>query len=75
MLLIHGDDARNVQFTETTDLVQRLAKQGVRHEEIVIVDDTHHWMRFANSLRVYEATAEYFDRMLRGVPARVGRTR
>ena len=75
VLLIHGDDDRNVQFTETTDLVQRLAKQGVRHEEIVIVDDTHHWMRFANSLRVYEATAEYFDRMLRGVPARVGRTR
>jgi len=75
VLLIHGDDDRNVRFSQTTDLVQRLTRQGVRFEEMVIVDDTHHWMRFANSVRVYEAAAAYFDRMLKPVTARVGTAR
>ena len=29
VLLIHGDDDRNVRFSQTSDLVQRLTKQGV----------------------------------------------
>jgi dipeptidyl aminopeptidase/acylaminoacyl peptidase len=65
VLLIHGDDDRNVRFSQTTDLVQRLRKKGdVVMEEMVIVDDTHHWMRFANLVRVYEATAAFFDRTI-----------
>jgi dipeptidyl aminopeptidase/acylaminoacyl peptidase len=68
VLLIHGDDDRNVRFSQTTDLVQRLRKKGdVVMEEMVIVDDTHHWMRFANSVRVYEAAAAFLDRMMGGV--------
>jgi dipeptidyl aminopeptidase/acylaminoacyl peptidase len=71
VLLIHGDDDRNVRFSQTTDLVQRLRKKGdVVMEELVIVDDTHHWMQFANSVRVYEAAAAFLDRMI----GRVGRT-
>lgn len=66
VLLIHGDDDRNVRFSQTTDLVQRLTAQRVPFEELVIVDDTHHWMRFANSVRVYEAAAEYLERKLKG---------
>ena len=65
VLLIHGDDDRNVRFSQTTDLVQRLAAQGVEYEELVIVDDTHHWMRHANAVRVDEATVEYLVRKLR----------
>jgi dipeptidyl aminopeptidase/acylaminoacyl peptidase len=65
VLLIHGDDDRNVRFSQTTDLVQRLRKKGdVMMEELVIVDDTHHWMRFTNSVRVYEATAAFLDRTI-----------
>ncbi len=66
VLLIHGDDDRNVRFSQTVDLVQRLAAQGVEHEEIVIVDDTHHWMRHANQQRVNAAIATYFERKLKG---------
>ena len=33
-------------------------------EEIVIVDDTHHFMRHANQVRVNAAAAAYFDRKL-----------
>jgi len=64
VLLIHGDDDRNVRFGQTVDLVQRLAKAGVPYEEIVIPDDTHHFMLHANQVRVNSATAAYFDRML-----------
>lgn len=64
VLLIHGDEDRNVRFSQTVDLGRRLAAQGVAFEEIVIPDDTHHWMRHANALRVYKATAEWFERHL-----------
>jgi dipeptidyl aminopeptidase/acylaminoacyl peptidase len=66
VLLIHGDDDRNVRFSQTVDLVRRLTTQGVSLEELVFPDDTHHWMRHANSLRAGKATAEYFDRKLAG---------
>lgn len=65
VLLIHGDDDRNVRFSQTTDLVRRLAAAGVPYEEIVIVDDTHHWMRHANQMRVNAAVVEFFDRKLK----------
>ena len=65
VLLIHGDDDRNVRFGSTVDLVRRLDAAGVKYEEIVIPDDTHHMMRHANWVRVDGAVAEFFERRLR----------
>lgn len=65
VLLIHGDDDRNVRFSQTVDLVQRLRKAGVPFEEIVIPDDTHHFMRHANWLRVNTAAAGFFEKQFR----------
>lgn len=65
VLLIHGDEDRNVRFSQTVDLARRLSALGVKYEELVIPDDTHHWMRFANAVRVHEAAADFFDRMLK----------
>jgi dipeptidyl aminopeptidase/acylaminoacyl peptidase len=65
VLLIHGDDDRNVRFAQTVDLARRLAAAKVPFEELIIPDDTHHWMRHANALRADSATAEFFDRKLR----------
>ena len=59
VLLIHADDDRNVRFSQTVDLARRLTAQGVSYEELIIVDDTHHWMRHANQMRVNNAIAEY----------------
>ncbi len=64
-LLIHADDDRNVRFSHTVELARRLALRGVEYEELVIVDDTHHWMRHANLRRVNAATAEFLERKLR----------
>lgn len=63
VLLIHGDDDRNVRFNQTTDLVRRLEKAGVTYEELVIPDDTHHFMRHANIVKVDSAVAAFFDRV------------
>ena len=63
VLLIHGDDDRNVRFSQTTDLVRRLEKAGVTYEELVIPDDTHHFMRHANLVRVNSAVVAFFDRV------------
>ncbi len=65
VLLIHGDDDRNVRIAQTVDLVQRLAAARIPYEEIIIPDDTHHFMRHANSVRVDNAVAEFLARKLR----------
>jgi len=65
VLFIHGDDDRNVRFSQTVDLIQRIRKQGVEFEEITIVDDTHHFMRHENQKRVNAAIAEYLERKLK----------
>src|ERR1700754_661980 len=63
VLLIHGDDDRNVRFSQTTDLVRRLEKTNVVFEELVIPDDTHHFMRHANQVKVNQAIATFFDKV------------
>lgn len=65
VLIIHADDDRNVAFSQSTDLVQRLLKKGVPVETLVIVDDTHHFMMHANQVMVNNAIVEYLIRMLK----------
>jgi dipeptidyl aminopeptidase/acylaminoacyl peptidase len=64
VLIIHGDDDRNVRFTQSTDLVRRLAQRGIPHETLLIVDDTHHWMLHANALTADSATAAFLEKHL-----------
>lgn len=64
VLIIHGDDDRNVSFSESVDLVQRLEEQGVEYEYLVIPDDTHHWMMHSNLIKISEATIDFFKRKL-----------
>ena len=63
-LLIHGDDDRNVRFSQSTDLVRRLTAAGVPFETLVIPDDTHHFLRYGNIVTVDKATAEFLERRL-----------
>lgn len=64
VLLIHADDDRNVPFSQTTDLLRRLEAQNVPVETMVIVGDTHHWMKHENALKLDEAIADFFKRKL-----------
>jgi dipeptidyl aminopeptidase/acylaminoacyl peptidase len=62
VLIIQGDDDRNVRFNQNVDLINRLAKKGAPYETLMIVDDTHHWMRFSNAVTVYGRAADFFVR-------------
>jgi dipeptidyl aminopeptidase/acylaminoacyl peptidase len=68
VLLIQGDDDRNVHFSETVDLARRLAAHGVPYEELVIPDEIHGFLRYASWLKADKATAEFLARRLE--PAR-----
>ena len=65
VLIIHADDDRNVAFSQSTDLVQRLRQKGVDLETMVIVDDTHHFMMHLNQMKVNQAVADYFSKKLK----------
>jgi dipeptidyl aminopeptidase/acylaminoacyl peptidase len=62
VLIIHSDDDRNVEFSQSVDLAKRLQKKGVPFEELVIPDDTHDWIKFQHLVRVYEATVDFLER-------------
>jgi dipeptidyl aminopeptidase/acylaminoacyl peptidase len=65
VLLIHGDDDRNVDFSQTVDLVQRLRAQKVEFEQIVFPDEIHDFLLHRHWLEAYEAGVEFFDRHLK----------
>lgn len=65
VLIIHGDDDRNVRFNQSVDLVNRLTDQGVEYETLVIPDDTHHWLYHENLLKVYNATTDFLVRKVK----------
>ena len=62
VLLIQGDDDRNVHFHQMVDLVRRLQLQHVPYQEMVIPDEIHGFLRYHSWLQADEATAAYFDK-------------
>ena len=47
VLIWHGDDDRNVPFSQTVGLVQLLRQKNVPYELIVVPDDTHETLIYA----------------------------
>jgi dipeptidyl aminopeptidase/acylaminoacyl peptidase len=64
VLLIHGDDDRNVPFSETVDLVEALRKQGVEFEQLIFPGEIHDFLLYRSWLAAYHAAADFFDRRL-----------
>ncbi len=64
VLLIHGDDDRNVEFQQTTDLYARLRRRNIQVEELVFPDELHGFQRHASWLAAYQAAAAFFIRTL-----------
>jgi dipeptidyl aminopeptidase/acylaminoacyl peptidase len=65
VLLIHGDDDRNVDFSQTVGLVQLLRAHEVPYELIVYPDDVHSFLLFYRWIESFNATDDFFDRKLR----------
>ena len=65
VLLIHGDDDRNVEFAQTVNLVRRLRAHGVHFEQLIFPDEIHDFLRHRNWVRAFHASAEFFDKHLK----------
>ncbi len=64
VLLIHGDDDRNVAFQQTTGLVQLLRARNVEYELIVFPDDTHESMLHSRWIYTLDRMEKFIDKHL-----------
>jgi dipeptidyl aminopeptidase/acylaminoacyl peptidase len=64
VLLIHGDDDRNVMFSQMVDLAARLRARGVPIEQLVFPDEVHDFLLYRNWLKADQAGSDFFDRKL-----------
>jgi dipeptidyl aminopeptidase/acylaminoacyl peptidase len=65
VLLVHGDDDRNVLFQQTTDLAEKLRDKNVPVEVLVLPDEIHGFLRYDSWKRVFENAKDFFDRNLK----------
>ena len=66
VLLVHGDDDRNVAFQQTTGLVQLLRQRDVHYELIVFPDDTHESMLHSRWLYTLDRMDTFLKKYLAG---------
>jgi dipeptidyl aminopeptidase/acylaminoacyl peptidase len=64
VLLIHGDDDRNVPFHQTVALAEALRKQGVEFQELIFPDEIHGFLTQKRWLQAYHAAAEFLGKHL-----------
>ena len=64
VLLIQGDDDRNVLFSQTVRLAAELRKRNVHVEEKVFPDEVHDFLLHRNWLTAYQLAAEFLQRTL-----------
>lgn len=65
VLLVQGDDDRNVVFSQTVQLAEDLRARHVPVETLVYPDETHEFLLFRHWVDSYEATAAFLERYLR----------
>ena len=64
VLLIQGDDDRNVAFSQTVQLAEDLRKQGVDVEQLIFPDEVHDFLLHRNWLAAYTASFDFLERKL-----------
>lgn len=65
VLVVHGDDDRNVLFQQSTDLVEKLRDKNVGVEVLILPDEVHGFLRYESWKRVFEGAKDFFDRKLK----------
>jgi dipeptidyl aminopeptidase/acylaminoacyl peptidase len=68
VLLMQGDDDRNVQFSQTVRLASALRAQGTPFEEHIFPDEIHDFLLHRTWLAAYGYEAEFFGRYLKPRP-------
>jgi dipeptidyl aminopeptidase/acylaminoacyl peptidase len=64
VLVIQGDDDRNVPFSQSIKLVAALRKQHVTFQQLVLPDEIHDFLTFSAWLKAYHATSDFLDQYL-----------
>jgi dipeptidyl aminopeptidase/acylaminoacyl peptidase len=71
VLLIQGDDDRNVAFQQMTGLVQLLRQRNVYYELIVFPDDVHESLLHSRWLYAFGRMETFLDKFLQEAPGSV----
>jgi dipeptidyl-peptidase 4 len=64
VLLVSGDDDRNVAFSQTTGLVQLLRAHDVYHEMITFPDDVHSFLLHKRWIYTFNRMDEFLQRFI-----------
>jgi dipeptidyl aminopeptidase/acylaminoacyl peptidase len=64
VLLLHGDDDRNVAFAQTVGLVQLLRAHDIEHELIVFPDDVHDSLLYKRWVYTFDRASEFIGRYI-----------
>jgi dipeptidyl aminopeptidase/acylaminoacyl peptidase len=61
VLLIHGDDDHNVDFSQSLLLARELAARRIPYRELVLPNERHSFFRHESWLRALRATEDFLD--------------
>ncbi len=64
VLVIQGDDDRNVPFSQSIKLVAALRKQHVPFQQLVLPDEIHDFLTHGAWLKAYQSTSDFLDHYL-----------
>lgn len=66
VLLVHGDDDRNVDFAQSVRLAEALTARRVPLETLMLPDERHEFFRYQSWVQAYAATDGFLARTLAG---------
>ena len=64
MFLVHGDDDRNVDFSQTIGLVKLLRARNVYYELTVIPDDSHESLLHSRWMDIFNRSSDFLHRFV-----------
>jgi dipeptidyl aminopeptidase/acylaminoacyl peptidase len=64
VLLIHGDDDKNVDFGQSMLLARALAARHIPYRDLVFPNERHGFLRYGDWLTAYRAADGFFRAML-----------
>jgi dipeptidyl aminopeptidase/acylaminoacyl peptidase len=65
VLLVHGDDDRNVPFRQSVMLARELAARSIPFEELVFPNERHGFIRHESWLRAMTAAGDFLEKHLK----------
>ena len=64
VFLVHGDDDRNVEFSQTIGLVDLLRAHGVYYDLTVIPDDVHESLLHSRWMDIFSRSSDFLHRFV-----------